>query len=199
MSASDPISRLALELARLPGIGRKSAMRLTYFLLRSKDDLPERLAEAIRSARADLLFCGRCGNMAGEDPCPVCRDARRDASTLCVVEQAPDLLAIEATGEYRGLYHVLQGAISPLNGVGPEDLRIRELLLRMGEEEVNEVIVATNPTVDGEATALYLRKILAPSGVRVTRLASGIPVGGDLEYLDRETIGKALAGRRELT
>lgn len=198
MSSQDSIARLVHQLSRLPGVGRRSSLRLAYFILQEPNGYAGRLAEAITAARETLRFCGLCGNLSESDPCRICQDARRDSSTLCVVEQVPDLLAIEATGEYTGRYHILKGAISPLNGIGPDQLRIGELKTRVSGNGVREVIVATNPTVDGEATALYIRKILTPYDVRLTRLASGMPVGGDLEYLDRETISRALSGRREL-
>lgn len=198
MPGADPIERLVHQLSRLPGVGKKSATRLAYYLLRQNNGYPERLAEAIVSAGKDVVTCSCCGNLSGEDPCSICRADRRDAGTICVVEQAPDLLAIEASAEFKGRYHVLGGAISPLDGVGPEDLTVSELVERIEREPVAEVIIATNPSVDGEATALYLRKVLRPANVKVTRIASGIPVGGDIEYLDRETIARALAGRREI-
>ena len=195
---ADPIERLIHELARLPGIGRKSATRLAYHLLRSPNGSALKLAEAIQTAREEVKLCHLCGNLSPLDPCRYCTDERRDARTLCVVEELPDFLAIEATGDYRGRYHILQGVISPLNGVGPDDLRIAELLERVRHEAFSEVILATNPTVDGETTALYLGKLLRSETLRISRLASGIPAGSDLEYLDRVTISRALSGRREL-
>lgn len=198
MPPTDPIQQIVHQLSRLPGIGRKSATRLAYFILRQPDDYASRLADALLAARRDIRPCGICGNLTGRDPCRICADESRDRFTLCVVEHVPDLLAVEATGEYRGLYHVLEGAISPLSGIGPEDLRIAALMTRLETEAIEELIVATNPTVDGEATALYIKKLAAPSGVKLSRIASGMPVGSDLEYLDRETITRALAGRREM-
>jgi recombination protein RecR len=198
MSAHDPISALTHQLARLPGIGRKSALRLAYFILQESNQYAGRLADAITKARDSLCFCSVCGNLSEADPCRICADTRRDGALVCVVEQVPDLLAIEATGEFKGRYHILKGAISPLNGIGPEQLRIHDLQARVMRDSVREVILATNQTVDGEATALYIQKMLKPSGAKLTRLASGVPVGGDLEYLDRETITRALNGRREL-
>ena len=174
------IEELVAELAKLPGIGRKTAQRLTFHLLKQPAEAAERLAEAIRRVRGRVLACGTCGNLADEDPCPICRDPRRDAALLCVVEESGDLSAIERAGRFRGRYHVLGGRISPLDGVGPEDLHLERLLARLANgSEVREVIVATNPSMEGEATATYLQQVLKPSGVRVTRIARGLPVGGD--------------------
>jgi len=198
MTPADPIQQLVHQLSRLPGVGRKSATRLSYFLLSESTGYADRLAGAILDAREKVKNCSVCGNLTEQDPCPLCSDYRRDSSILCVVEQVPDLLAVEATGEFRGHYHILNGAISPLNGIGPENLRISELLQRAKEDEIGEIILATSPTVDGNATALYIQKLLKTSGVTVSRIASGIPVGSDLEYLDRETISRALAGRQIL-
>lgn len=195
------IDELTAELARLPGIGRKTALRLTYFLLKRTPDESRRLARAIEAVAERVRECSQCGNLTEADPCELCRDPRRDPSVICVVEEAADIGAIERTGEYRGLYHVLGGRLSPLEGVGPEELNIDALLGRLGREQgerVVELIIATNPSVEGEATALYLQKLVRPRGVRVTRLARGLPVGGDLEYADGVTIAEALSGRREL-
>lgn len=195
------IDELTAELARLPGIGRKTALRLTYFLLKRTPDESRRLARAIEAVAERVRECSQCGNLTEADPCELCRDPRRDPSVICVVEEAADIGAIERTGEYRGLYHVLGGRLSPLEGVGPEELNIDSLLARLGREQgdrVGELIIATNPSVEGEATALYLQKLVRPRGVRVTRLARGLPVGGDLEYADGVTIAEALSGRREL-
>lgn len=196
------IDELTAELARLPGIGRKTALRLTYFLLKRTPDESRRLARAIDAVAERVRECSRCGNLTEADPCEMCEDARRDRSVICVVEEAADIGAIERTGEFRGLYHVLGGRLSPLDGVGPEELNIDTLLRRLhgpGENgDVRELIIATNPSVEGEATALYLQKLVRPQGVRVTRLARGLPVGGDLEYADGVTIAEALSGRREL-
>jgi recombination protein RecR len=186
------------ELGRLPGIGPKSAQRIAFHLLQLDDADARRLAEAITTAKATVRACARCFNVSEADECRVCRDPRRDASVVCVVEEARDVVAIERTREFRGRYHVLGGAISPIDGVGPDDLRIRELLTRLDGEAVTELILATNPNVEGEATASYLSRLIAPLGVRVTRLASGLPVGGDLDYADEVTLGRAFAGRREL-
>ena len=196
------IDDLTTELARLPGIGRKTAQRLTYFILKRTPDESRRLARAIEAVAERVHECSRCGNLTESDPCELCEDGRRDRSVICVVEEAADIGAIERTGEYRGLYHVLGGHLSPLDGIGPEELNIDRLLQRIagenGSSEVEELIIATNPSVEGEATALYLQKLAGPQGVRVTRLARGLPVGGDLEYADGVTIAEALSGRREL-
>lgn len=193
------IDDLAEEFARLPGIGRKTALRLTYHLLKRPPDEVRRLARALEGVVERVRSCSRCGNLTEADPCALCQNPRRDGTLVCVVEEASDIPAIERTGEYRGLYHVLGGRLSPLEGVGPGELNIQSLLARIGPgSEVREVILATNPSVEGEATALYLQKLIRPLGVRVTRLARGLPVGGDLEYADGVTIAEALAGRREL-
>lgn len=195
------IDDLTTELARLPGIGRKTALRLTYFLLKRSPEESRRLARAIETVAERVRECTRCGNLTEADPCALCRDERRDPRTICVVEEAADIGAIERTGRYRGQYHVLGGHLSPLDGVGPDELNIAALLERVGSEagsQVEELIIATNPSVEGEATALYLQKLVRPRGVRVTRLARGLPVGGDLEYADGVTIAEALSGRREL-
>jgi recombination protein RecR len=198
-----PIQELIDQLARLPGIGPKSAQRVAFYLLKAAPDEAKQLAHAILEAKEKVRFCERCYNVSDQDLCEYCRDPRRDQTILCVVQEAPDIVAIERTREYRGLYHVLQGAISPIEGVGPEDLRVAELLERLktpsdGRPPVTEVIVATNPNVEGDATAMYLARLLTPVGVNVTRLASGMPVGGDLEYADEVTLGRALEGRRKL-
>lgn len=193
------IDELAAEFAKLPGIGRKTATRLTFFLLKQPRDAAERLARAIQAVTERVAACSACGNLSEGDPCAICTDPRRDATTLCVVEEASDVGAIERTGEYRGLYHVLGGHLSPLDGIGPEDLHIKALLTRLENgSQVREVIVATNPSMEGEVTATYLRGVLAVSGVRVTRIALGLPVGGDLEYADRITLTQALVARREM-
>jgi recombination protein RecR len=193
-----PVQALIDELGRLPGIGPKSAQRLAFHLLKTSADEAHRLADAIIDAKAKVRFCARCFNVADAELCPICVDDRREAGVLCVVEESRDIVAIERTGEYRGRYHVLLGAINPLEGVGPEQLKIRELLIRLDPEQVQEVIVCTNPNTEGEVTAMYLARLLKPLGVRITRIASGLPVGGDLEYADELTLGRALEGRREL-
>jgi len=188
------------ELAKLPGIGRKTAQRLTFFLLKQPADTADRLAEAIRRVRGRVTACGACGNLSEEDPCPICRDPRRDAALLCVVEESADVGAIERAGRYRGRYHVLGGRLSPLEGVGPDQLRLEQLVARVANGSgVREVIVATNPSMEGEATATYLQQVLKPTGVRVTRIARGLPVGGDLEYADAVTIAQALSARRDMS
>lgn len=193
-----PVQALIDELGRLPGIGPKSAQRIAFHLLKLPTADAERLATAIRDAKAKVRFCDRCFNVAEAELCGICADERRDSSVLCVVEEARDIVALEKTGEFRGRYHVLLGAISPIEGIGPEQLKVRELLARLGDETVNEVIVCTNPNVEGEATAMYLARLLKPLGLTVTRLASGLPVGGDLEYADELTLGRALEGRRSM-
>jgi recombination protein RecR len=193
-----PVQDLIDELGRLPGIGPKSAQRLAFHILKVEPADAERLARAITEVKARVHFCRACWNVAEGDLCRICRDPRRDASVICVVEEPRDLVAIERTQEFRGRYHVLGGAISPIEGVGPDDLRIRELLGRLEPDAVREVVLATNPNIEGEATAMYLARLLAPLGVKVTRIASGLPVGGDLEYADEVTLGRAFAGRREM-
>ena len=185
-------------LTRLPGIGRKSALRVAYYLLKTDDAFSAALAERIRGLKSSILFCSVCGSYTESDPCPVCSSLERDRSLVCAVEQPQDVVTIEASREYKGLYHVLGGLISPLDGVGPEDLKIHELVARSRGGEVREVVVATNPTVEGDTTALYLKRLLEPTGVEVTRLATGIPVGGDLEYADRLTLARSFRGRTRL-
>jgi recombination protein RecR len=193
------IDDLASEFARLPGIGRKTALRLTYYLLKRPPEEIRRLARALDVVADRIRPCSRCGNLTEADPCGFCANPRRDPGVICVVEEASDIAAIERTGEYQGLYHVLAGRLSPLDGIGPAELNIASLLERVGNGAgVREVILATNPSVEGEATAVYLQKLIQPLGVRVTRLARGLPVGGDLEYADGVTIAQALAGRREM-
>ncbi len=193
-----PVQDLVDELGRLPGIGPKSAQRIAFHLLRLPPEDAKRLARAIVEAKERVSWCRRCFNIAEGELCRFCRDESRDPTVICVVEDARDIVAVERTREFRGLYHVLQGAISPIEGVGPEQLRIRELLTRVGAEGVGETILATNPNIEGEATAMYLARLLRPLGVRVTRIASGLPVGGDLEYADEITLGRAFEGRREV-
>jgi recombination protein RecR len=190
--------RLIDELSRLPGIGPKTASRLTYFLLRSPAEQAVSLAEAIREVKERTVFCALCFNIAESSPCPVCSDPNRDPSQICVVEEPLDVMALERTRQYHGLYHVLHGAISPVDGIGPAELRIRELVQRVKGGQVREVLLATNPNLEGEATAMYVARQLAPLGVRVTRLARGLPIGGDLEYADEVTLAQALEGRREI-
>jgi recombination protein RecR len=193
-----PVARLVEELEKLPGIGPKSAQRLCYFILRSSPEYAARLSGAILDVRSKIRDCGRCFNFSEGELCPICADDRRDTSVVCVVSEPRDLFAIERTGQFKGRYHVLQGVMSPLDGVGPDELRIRELIERLRAEAVREVILATNPTVEGDATALYLAQVIKPLGVRVTQLAMGLPVGGDLDYADQVTITRAVEGRREV-
>jgi recombination protein RecR len=193
-----PVQSLVDELGRLPGIGPKSAQRIAFYLLKSAPEDAKRLARAIVEAKERVSWCRRCFNFAEGDLCVYCRDERRDPTLICVVEEPRDIVAVERTQEYRGLYHVLLGAISPIEGVGPEQLKVKELLARVRKEGVQEVILATNPNIEGEATAMYLARLLKPLGLRVTRIASGLPVGGDLEYADEVTLGRALEGRREV-
>jgi recombination protein RecR len=193
-----PVQDLIEELGRLPGVGPKSAQRIAFHLLNVDPADAERLARAIIDLKQKVRFCARCFNVSELEECRVCRDPRRDPSLLCVVEEPRDVLALEKTGEFRGRYHVLGGAISPIDGVGPDDLRVKELLNRLGNEPVTEVILATNPNIEGEATASYLARLLKGMEVRVSRIASGLPVGGDLEYADEVTLGRAFSGRRDL-
>lgn len=195
MSAIDD---LAAQLARLPGIGRKTALRLTYHLLKQSPDVTRRLADALVTLAERVRPCTRCYNLTEHDLCDICRDPRRDVGVLCAVEEASDIGAIERTGEFRGLYHVLGGRLSPLDGVGPEDLTIPDLVRRAAAGDVREVIIATNPSLEGEATALYVQRLLVPYQLTVTRIARGLPVGGDLEYADGVTIAQAIAARREM-
>ncbi len=193
------IEQLTAELAKLPGIGRKTATRLTFHLLKQPRSAVETLARAIQAMSERIAPCSTCGNFSEMDPCSICRDSRRDQGILCVVEEASDIEAIERSGEYQGLYHVLGGHLSPLDGIGPDDLHIDELRRRVENGSgVHEVVVATNASMEGEVTATYLRSVLAPTGMHVTRIALGLPVGGDLEYADRSTIAQALAARREM-
>jgi recombination protein RecR len=193
-----PVQRLIDELARLPGIGQKSAQRLAFHLLNVEEADAARLADAIVEMRRDVRLCSRCFNVTADEECSICRDLRRDPAVICVVERAQDIPVLEKTQEFIGRYHVLGGAISPIAGIGPEQLRVSELVSRVDAEGVKEVIVATNPNVEGDTTALYLARLLKPLGITVTRLASGLPVGGDLDYADEITLGRALTGRKEL-
>ena len=194
----EPVTRLIEAFAQLPGIGPKSASRLTFYLLRRPAEQAEALANALLDLKQKIVFCSVCFNITEESPCAICRDETRDRSILCVVEEPLDVVAIDRTGEYRGLYHVLHGAISPVEGIGPDELRINELLARLKAQPVKEVLLATNPNLEGEATAMYVARLLQPLGMRVTRLARGLPVGGDLEYADSITLSRALEGRREM-
>lgn len=198
MSAQNPLSRLIGELTKLPGIGRKTAERLAFFLLKEDESLSRGIAEALLDMRRNMKFCSVCFNMTEGDLCEICANPRRNRALICVVEEPKDIWAIEKSGSYDGVYHVLMGALSPLDGVGPENLRVRELLGRIEGGGIEELIIATDPNVEGDATALYIAKLVKPLGVPVTRIASGLPVGGDLEYADSVTLSKALSGRRPL-
>ena len=193
-----PVQELIDELGRLPGVGPKSAQRIAFHLLKLSREDALRLARAISEAKDRVSFCRRCFNVSEGEECELCGDPRRDSTVVCVVEEPRDIVAIERTQEFRGRYHVLQGAISPIEGVGPEQLRVKELLARLEAESISEVILCTNPNIEGEATAMYLARLLKPLGIRVTRIASGLPVGGDLEYADELTLGRALEGRRDV-
>ncbi|MCR4406079.1 MAG: recombination mediator RecR [Anaerolineae bacterium] len=194
----EPVNRLIEELSRLPGIGPKTASRLTFYLLRAPVEQALALSEAIRQLKERITFCEVCYNITEVSPCPLCRDERRDRTQICVVEEPLDVLALERTHAYHGLYHVLHGAISPVEGIGPGDLRIAELLKRVQDGSITEVVLATNPTLEGEATAMYLERQLAPLKIRITRLARGLPVGGDLEYADEITLARAIEGRQAM-
>ncbi len=194
----EPLARLIDELSKMPTVGPKTAQRLAFYILRASPEDAARLAQAILDAKARIHYCSRCFHITDIDPCAICTNPARSGATICVVEDPRDVLAMERTREYRGQYHVLHGAISPLDGIGPDDLKIAELLARVKDGGVSEVIVATNPRVEGEATAIYLAKLLKPLGIKVTRIAHGLPVGGDLEYADEVTLAKALEGRREI-
>jgi recombination protein RecR len=197
-SDRDPIQVLIDEFRKLPGIGPKSAQRLVFFLLKEPDATSTGLAEAILGLKSSLQLCSQCNNITDTDPCRLCRDPNRDPKTICVVEEPFNVLSIEKSGGYRGLYHVLHGVISPINGIGPEDLKLKNLLERLADEKVEEIIVATNPTAEGEATALYLSRLIKPLGLTISRIASGIPVGSDIEYADSLTLSTAFSGRRSL-
>jgi recombination protein RecR len=195
---AEPIQRLLEELERLPGIGPKSAQRVAFHILKGDDETAQRLADSIVEVKRQVHFCSSCFNFASDDLCEYCASGDRDRSVICVVEEPRDVVAIERTGEFRGLYHVLQGAISPMDGIGPDQLRITELIGRLEDGTVTEIVAATNPNVEGETTALYLARLIKPLGIRVTRIASGLPVGGDLEYADEVTLGRALEARRDM-
>ncbi|MBI4734309.1 MAG: recombination protein RecR [Rubrobacteridae bacterium] len=193
-----PVATLIEELSKLPGIGPKSAQRLAFYILKSSVDDAKKLSRAIDEVKDKIHFCEECFNVTDQVRCEFCRNGDRDATVVCVVEEPKDIVAVEKTGEFKGLYHVLQGAISPIDGIGPDDIRVKELLKRLGERGSQEIIIATNPNIEGEATAMYLAKLVKPLGIKVTRIASGLPVGGDLEYADEVTLGRALEGRREM-
>ena len=193
-----PLNRLINELAKLPGIGGKTAQRLAFHILSMDDKSAMELAEAISDAKRSMTYCSVCGNLTDMDPCARCADESRDKSVICVVESPKDVVAMEKIREYRGYYHVLHGAISPMDGIGPDDINLKSLIMRLQDEDVKELIIATNPNIEGEATAMYIARLIKPSGIKVTRIAHGIPVGGDLEYADEVTLLKAMEGRREL-
>jgi recombination protein RecR len=197
-SYAAPVQDLIDELGRLPGVGPKSAQRIAFHLLKLPKIDALRLATAIAEVKDKVTFCPRCFNIAEGAECSICTDSRRDSTVICVVEEPRDIVSVEKTGEFRGRYHVLQGAISPIEGIGPDQLKVRELLARLDPEDVTEIILCTNPNLEGEATAMYLSRLIKPLGVKVTRIASGLPVGGDLEYADELTLGRALEGRREI-
>jgi len=192
------VQELIDELGRLPGIGPKSAQRIAFYILQADPDQPKKLAQILLEVKERVRFCEICFNVTEEVRCNICRDARRNQTTICVVEESKDVQAIERTREFRGLYHVLGGAISPIDGIGPDNLRIKELMARLGDPNITEVIIATDPNLEGEATATYLTRMLVPLGMTVSRLASGLPVGGDLEYADEVTLGRAFEGRRKI-
>lgn len=198
MHYPEPISKLMESFMKLPGIGPKTAARLAFFVLGMKEDTVLDFAKALVDAKRNLSFCSICGHITDVDPCHICQDQQRDRTTICVVQDPKDVIAMEKMRDYNGLYHVLQGAISPMDGIGPEDINVPSLLKRLQDEEVNELILATNPTIEGEATAMYISRLVKPSGIKTTRIAHGLPVSGDLEYADEVTLSKALEGRREL-
>lgn len=193
-----PLNVLIKELSSLPGVGGKTAQRLAFHILSMDDSRAESLADAILTAKKEMKYCSICGNLTDTDPCSICSDAARDRSVICVVESPRDVFAMERLREYRGLYHVLHGTISPMDGRGPEDINLKSLIMRLQENDVEEVVIATNPSIEGEATAMYIARLIKPAGIRVSRIAHGIPVGGDIEYTDEVTLLKALEGRREL-
>ena len=194
----EPISQLIDSFMTLPGIGPKTAARLAFFVLTMKEDTVLSFAKALVDAKRNLMYCSVCGHITDIDPCQICGDKQRDASTICVVQDPKDVIAMEKMRDSQGLYHVLHGAISPMDGVGPEDINVASLITRLQDERVQELILATNPTIEGEATAMYISRLVKPSGIRTTRIAHGLPVGGDLEYADEVTLSKALEGRRDL-
>jgi recombination protein RecR len=193
----DSIEKLVEEFSNFPGIGKKTAQRMAFFVLKQRQEESEALAQAILDVKSKVRYCPVCFNITEDDPCAICKDVKKDRSTICVVEEANDVAALERTSQYKGLYHVLGGVLSPLDGIGPEDLKIKELLSRLKDKQIKEVILATNPSTEGEATAIYLSRLIKPLGVKVTRIARGLPAGGDLEYADQTTLANALEGRVE--
>lgn len=198
MHYPEPISKLIDSFMKLPGIGPKTAVRLAFFVLSMKEDVVLDFAKALVNAKRNLTYCSNCGHITDRDTCYICEDERRDKTVICVLQDPKDVIAMEKMKEYNGLYHVLHGAISPMDGIGPEDIKIPELLKRLQDDTVQEIILATNPNIEGEATAMYISRLLKPTGIKITRIAHGLPVGGDLEYADEVTLSKALEGRREL-
>jgi recombination protein RecR len=198
MHYPEPISKLIDSFMKLPGIGPKTAVRLAFFVLTMKEDTVLDFAKALVNAKRNMSYCSQCGHITDRDPCYICEDNRRDRSTICVVQDPKDVIAMEKMKEYNGLYHVLHGAISPMDGIGPEDIKIAELIKRLQDNTVQEIILATNPNIEGEATAMYISRLIKPTGIKITRIAHGLPVGGDLEYADEVTLSKALEGRREI-
>ncbi len=198
MFYSESMAKLIEAFRRLPGIGPKTAQRLAYFIIKLPREEVETISRALLEARDKITLCSTCGNLTEEQPCNICKDVKRDTGLICVVQEPRDVLAMEKTGEYRGAYHVLQGAISPIDGIGPEELKIKELLTRVKSNKIREIIMATNPNVEGEATAMYISRLMKPLDIKVTRIAHGLPVGGDLEYADEVTLARALEGRREV-
>jgi len=198
MQYTKPLARLIEQFQKFPGVGPKSAQRMAFFLLKMPKDEVRKFSDAMIDAKERIKYCSICFNMSSDDPCEICSSSKREESSICVVAETKDLIAIEKTNEFSGLYHVLQGVISPLDGIGPEDIRVRELLSRVSDEKITEVILALNPSIEGEATSLYLAKILKPFGIKTTRIAFGLPVGGDLEYADELTLARAIEGRREV-
>ena len=195
---SDTVNKLINQFEKLPGIGHKTAVRLAFYILEAPEDVAKEMSKTLIEAKENVKFCSICYNLTEKDPCDICSDKKRDDSTICVVENVKDVIAMEKTHEYKGLYHVLHGAISPMNNISAGDIKIKELLSRLSDDKIKEVILATNPTVEGEATAMYISRLIKPLGIKVTRIAHGIPVGGDLEYTDEITLIKALEGRREM-
>jgi len=193
----DSLEKLIEEFSNFPGIGKKTAQRMAFFVLKQRKEESEALAQAILDVKSKVRYCSICFNITEDDPCAICQDVKKDRSTICVVEEANDVVALERTNQYKGLYHVLGGVLSPLDGIGPEDLKVKELLSRLKDKQIKEVILATNPSTEGEATAIYLSKLIKPLGMKVTRIARGLPAGGELEYADQTTLANALEGRVE--
>ena len=193
----DSVEKLIEEFSKFPGIGKKTAQRMAFFVLKQREEESGALAQAIQDVKSKVRYCSVCFNITEDDPCAICQDVKKDRSIICVVEEANDVVALEKTNQYKGLYHVLGGVLSPLDGIGPEDLKIKELLSRLKDKQIKEVILATNPSTEGEATAIYLSRLIKPLGVKVTRIARGLPAGGDLEYADQTTLANALEGRVE--